>query len=79
MHASIEKSRSARAQVDAALTAADLARDRFGGGLATQLDVLQAEQELFRAQVARIQADADLAYARAALRLDAFGPRGMNP
>ena len=79
VHASLEKARSARAQVEAADAAAGLARDRFGGGLATQLDVLQAEQDLFRAQVARIQADADLAYARAALRLDALGPRGMNP
>jgi outer membrane protein TolC len=79
VQASIEKARSARAQVQAAVAAAGLARDRFGGGLATQLDVLQAEQDQFRAEVARIQADADLAYARTALRLDALGPRGMKP
>jgi outer membrane protein TolC len=76
---SIDKARSARTQVRAAATAAGLARDRFEGGLATQLDVLQAAQDLFRAEVARIQADADLAYARAALRLDSTGIAGVNP
>ncbi|HEY3594032.1 MAG TPA: TolC family protein, partial [Polyangiaceae bacterium] len=76
---SIDKARSARTQVQAAATAADLARDRFEGGLATQLDVLQAAQDLFRAEVARIQADADLAYARAALRLDSAGLSGAKP
>jgi outer membrane protein TolC len=79
VRSSIEKARSARAQVQAETAAAQLARDRFGGGLATQLDVLQAEQDLFKAEVARIQADADLVYARAALRLDAAGPEGMKP
>ncbi len=76
---SIDKARSARAQVQAATAAAQLARDRFGGGLATQLDVLQAEQDLFKAEVARIQADADLVYARAALRLDAGASEGIKP
>jgi outer membrane protein TolC len=33
--------------------------------------VLQAQQDAFRAEVARIQADTDLAYARAALRTNA--------
>ena len=75
---SIDKARFARAQVQAETAAAQLARDRFGGGLATQLDVLQAEQDLFKAEVARIQADADLVYARAALRLDAGGPDGVK-
>ncbi len=41
--------------------------DRYESGVATQLDVLQARQDAFSADVARIQADADLAYAR-------FGP-----
>jgi outer membrane protein TolC len=68
--ASIERARAARTQVEAAAAAAQLARDRYEGGIATQLDVLQATQDLFRADVGRIQADADLAYARAALRLD---------
>lgn len=73
---SIARARSARAQVEATSQAADLARDRYQGGIATQLDVLQAQQDLFRADVARIQADADLSYARASLRLDTARPVG---
>jgi outer membrane protein TolC len=71
IHADIESSRSARAQVTAAELAASLAQERYANGVATQLDVLQARQDAFAADVARIQADADLAYARSALRLDA--------
>ncbi len=71
IHADIESARSSRAQVTAAQLAASLAQDRYQGGVATQLDVLQARQDAFSADVARIQADADLAYARLALRLDA--------
>jgi outer membrane protein TolC len=71
VHASVDIARAARAQVVAARVAADLARDRYQGGIATQLDVLQAKQDLFRADVARIQADADLGLGRASLRLDA--------
>jgi outer membrane protein TolC len=76
--ASIERARSARVQVEAASVAASLARDRYEGGIATQLDVLSAQQDLFRADVARIQADADLAYARASLRLDTARPLGAT-
>jgi outer membrane protein TolC len=71
VHANIERSRAARAQLAAASLAFDLARDRYASGVATELDVLTAQQDAFRADVARIQADADLAYARAALRLNA--------
>ena len=73
---STDIARSARAQVEASMRAADLARDRYEGGVATQLDVLQAKQDLFRADVSRIQADADLAFARVSLRLDAARPIG---
>jgi outer membrane protein TolC len=72
--ADIEASRSARAQVQATKLAASLAEDRYASGVATQLDVLQARQDAFAADVARIQADADLAYARAALRIDSSRP-----
>jgi outer membrane protein TolC len=51
--------------------AAELARDRYGVGAATQLDVIRAQEDAFRAEVTRIQADTDLAYARAALRASA--------
>lgn len=78
VRASIAKARSAREQLKASNVAAELAQDRFSGGLATQLDVLQSEQDLFGAEVARIQADADLAYARAVLRLDALGTEGIS-
>ncbi len=71
IRADIESARSSRTQVQAANLAASLAQDRYGAGVATQLDVLQARQDAFAADVARIQADADLAYARLALRLDA--------
>ncbi len=71
IRADIESARSARAQVKATKFAATLAEDRYTGGIATQLDLLQARQDAFSADVARIQADADLAYARMALRLDA--------
>jgi outer membrane protein len=67
----IAKARAARAQVSAATLAEGLARDRYLAGVATQLDVLQAQSDLFKAEVARIQADTDLAYARASLRLNA--------
>jgi outer membrane protein TolC len=70
IRADIESARSSRAQVAAAQLAASLAEDRYQSGVATQLDVLQARQDAFSADVARIQADADLAYARLALRLD---------
>ncbi len=71
IRADIESARSSRAQVAATKLAASLAEDRYQIGVATQLDALQAKQDAFSADVARIQADADLAYARLALRLDA--------
>ena len=71
IRADIDSARSARSQVAAAQLAASLSEDRYESGVATQLDVLQARQDAFSADVARIQADADLAYARLALRLDA--------
>lgn len=70
VRADIESARSARAQVVAIQLASALADDRYANGVATQLDVLQARQDAFAADVSRIQADADLAYARQALRLD---------
>jgi outer membrane protein len=71
IRADIETARSSRVQLVALKLAASLAEDRYSSGVATQLDVLQARQDAFSADVARIQADSDLAYARLALRLDA--------
>jgi outer membrane protein TolC len=78
VRAAIEKSRAARAQISATQLAAELARDRYSVGAATQLEVVQAQQDAFRAEVARIQADTDLAYARATLRASSgqFAERG---
>jgi outer membrane protein TolC len=69
--AQLDKARSARSQVAASELAADLARQRYQAGTANFIDVSIAERDLFAADVARIQADADLAYARLDLRLAA--------
>ena len=47
-------------------------------GAATQLDVQQADRDAFSVEVARIQAQADLAYARASVRLGSGRPRGAG-
>jgi outer membrane protein TolC len=72
--AGIAKSQAARAQLRAASRAADLATERYSIGAATQLDVTQAQREAFLAKASQIQADADLSFARAALRLAAGVP-----
>ena len=69
--ASIARSKSARAGRTAAAHAAEQARDRYQAGAITQLDLLQAQRDLFSADVSRIQADADLINARAQLKLAA--------
>jgi outer membrane protein TolC len=67
----IARSRSARKQAQVSRRAADLARDRYTAGAATQLDLLQAERDAFSADTNQIQTDADLANARAQLILAA--------
>jgi outer membrane protein TolC len=57
------------AELAATQRAADLARSRFEGGAATQLDALQADRDAFQAEVGLIQARADLAFARVDLRI----------
>jgi outer membrane protein TolC len=74
VRAGIVKSRAARAEARAAVAAAERAGERYGLGAGTQLEVVQAQRDAFSAEVARIQADADLVYARALLRLDAGQP-----
>jgi len=69
IEAGIAKSRAARVQEQAATRAAELSEARYEAGVATQLDVTQAQRDAFLASAARIQSDADLAYARASLRL----------
>jgi outer membrane protein TolC len=67
--ANIAQSRSARAQRDAAVHAAEQARVQYQAGTATQLDLLQARRDAFQAEATRIQDDANLLNARAQLRL----------
>ena len=67
----IAKSRAARTSLEASRLALSVARDKYGSGKATLLDVVQAERDEFSAEVTDIQAEADLAAARAALQLSA--------
>jgi outer membrane protein TolC len=67
----IEKTRAARAECEATVLAASIAHQRYEAGTATYLDVITAERDDFAARVSLIQASADLAYARIALRIAA--------
>jgi outer membrane protein TolC len=70
----IARSRAARSEAVATLSAVERARARYAEGQSTQLELDQAERDAFGAEVARIQADADLSFYRAALELDAGHP-----
>jgi outer membrane protein TolC len=76
----IAQSRSARAQQQASTHASQLALARYEAGAATQLELLQAQRDALSADVARIQADANLANSRLQLRLasgvDPFAQKG---
>jgi len=67
--ADIARCRSARAQEAVSAQAAQIARARYRSGVATQLDLIQADRDAFTAEAGRIQADADLLNARRQLRL----------
>jgi len=60
---------AARAARTALAQAANDAHLRYDAGSATQLDVIQADRDLFQADVMRIQADANLRVARYTLRI----------
>ncbi len=79
VRAGIAKGRAARAQVRAASLAAQYATERYASGTGTQLDVVQAQRDEFAADVALIQADADLAFSRGLLRLSAGQPLDGAP
>lgn len=72
------KVEAAKAQVQAAQRAAQVAKDRYAVGAATQVDVIQAERDLFSAEVAQISARTDLAGARASMRISAGLPLGVE-
>ncbi len=63
-----------KAQVAAAQRATQVAKDRYSAGAATQIEVIQAERDVFLAEVAEIQARTELAIARAGLKLSAGIP-----
>jgi outer membrane protein TolC len=74
LNAALIKIDAAKAQVDAAQRATQVARDRYAAGAATQVDVIQAERDVFGAEVSQIQARTELATARASLRISAALP-----
>jgi outer membrane protein TolC len=71
LNAALSKIDAAKSQVEAAQRAAQVARDRYAAGAATQVDVIQAERDLFSAEVSMIQAQTDLGSARLSLRISA--------
>jgi outer membrane protein TolC len=74
VQARLAQARAARSERDTAARAAEVARTRYAAGTATALEVVEAERDAFAADVARVRADTELAYARAALRLAAGQP-----
>ena len=74
LQASLIKVEAAKAQVEAARRATQVARDRYAAGAATQVDVIQAERDVFSAEVGQIQARTELASARASLKISAALP-----
>lgn len=69
--AALAKAKSARVERDTTRAAHAQARQRYEAGTGIFLEVTQAERDAFSAQISLIQANADLAYARIALRLAA--------
>ncbi|MBK8011202.1 MAG: TolC family protein [Deltaproteobacteria bacterium] len=74
LKAAIIRVDSATAQVGAAQKACEFARTRYSLGAATQIEQIQAERDLFVAEVQKIQAESDLASARVSLQLSAGIP-----
>jgi outer membrane protein TolC len=74
LQAALIKIESAQAQVEANRRAAQVARDRYAAGVATQLDVIQAERDVFSGEVNQIQARTELATARLSLLISAALP-----
>jgi outer membrane protein len=77
--AALTKVRASKAQVESARRAQALAKERNVAGVATQLDVIQTDRDLFAAEVNDTQAQLDLATARASLRLSAGLPLEVSP
>jgi outer membrane protein TolC len=69
VQANISKVRASRAAQDAANLGNRLAKQRYAAGAATQVELVIAQKEAFDADAAVIQAEADLALARALLQI----------
>jgi outer membrane protein TolC len=67
---SIEKVKASLAQKAASERAAALAKERYAAGVAGQVDVIQAERDLFSSSASHIQSRFELASARAILHLE---------
>jgi outer membrane protein TolC len=74
IQATIIKVQATGVQVQAAQRAEMLAKERYEAGVATQIDVIQSERDVFQAEVAQIQAQTELASARASLRISTGQP-----
>ena len=70
----LARAAAARASEAASERAVEVAHARYEAGTGTQLELSQAERDLFSARVARIQADGDLRVARLVLHLRAGEP-----
>lgn len=79
VRAAVTKVRAARAQANAARRAQALARERYQAGVATQLDTISADRDVFAAEVSDVRARSELAVARLALRLSAGLPLEVTP
>ncbi|MGQ0507269.1 MAG: TolC family protein [Myxococcaceae bacterium] len=78
LRAAVEKVTAAQAQVQSAQRAAQVSRDRYAVGAATQLDVITAERDLFNAEVSQIQARTELATSHVSLRISAGLPLNVQ-
>jgi len=69
IQATLIKVQATGVQVTAAERAASLARERYEAGVATQIDVITSERDVFQAEISQIQARTELASARTSLRI----------
>lgn len=74
LRAALVKVQAVQAQVEAAERARKVAATRYEVGASTQLEVIQADRDLFGAEAQQIQAQSELASARFALRVSAGQP-----
>jgi len=74
VQAALIKVQATKAQVEAAARAREVANIRYQAGASTQIEVIQADRDLFGAEVQQIQAQGDLVSARVSLQISAGLP-----